>query len=316
MRKKYRERFLDPEVSKKIEVLENAPDTKRRLERVRTSLKSKVTEPFCIGAIGVFISIVAFLFFNEYAIIPIFFIWQFCSKYIKKSRTDIADLYVRHFLKPVLTEILPDTEVDYFGRIDLKILSNLVRDSEKYYSNCHIIFGDDYRTEFCNLESYHYTTDKDDHEVRHTDFTGQVLCAKLETNISGHIRVVPVYKKGIFGKNHWPYGNKRKDENEIQTESIEFNNSYSIFSTDDFYTRLILDANIIELLNNMKKNMDVAIYMNEKYISVAFESKHFLFTAPHTKNFVDKLSLAGEYEKVRTKLADFYALIDIIGEKF
>ena len=115
MRKKYRERFLDPEVSKKIEVLENAPDTKSRLERVRTSLKSKVTEPFCIGAIGVFISIVAFLFFKEYAIIPIFFIWQFCSKYIKKSRTDIADLYVRHFLKPVLTEILPDTDVDYFG---------------------------------------------------------------------------------------------------------------------------------------------------------------------------------------------------------
>ena len=73
MRKKYRERFLDPEVSKKIEVLENAPDTKSRLERVRTSLKSKVTEPFYIGAIGVFISIVAFLFFNEYAIIPIFF---------------------------------------------------------------------------------------------------------------------------------------------------------------------------------------------------------------------------------------------------
>ena len=174
---------MDPEVSKKIEVLENAPDTKSRLERVRTSLKSKVTEPFCIGAIGVFISIVAFLFFKEYAIIPIFFIWQFCSKYIKKSRTDIADLYVRHFLKPVLTEILPDTEVDYFGRIDLKILSNLVRDSEKYYSNCHIIFGDDYRTEFCNLESCHYTTDKDDHEVRHTDFTGQVLCAKLELSL-------------------------------------------------------------------------------------------------------------------------------------
>lgn len=316
MRKKYRERFLDPEVSKKIEVLENAPDTKSRLERVRTSLKSKVTEPFCIGAIGVFISIVAYLFFKEYAIIPIFFIWQFCSKYIKKSRTDFADLYVGHFLKPVLTEILPDTEVDYFGRIDLKILSNLVRDSEKYYSNCHIIFGDDYRTEFCNLESYHYTTDKDDHEVRHTDFTGQVLCAKFETNISGHIRVVPVNKKGIFGKNHWPYGNKRKDENEIQTESIEFNNSYSIFSTDDFYTRLILDANIIELLNNMKKNMDVAIFMSEKYISVAFESKHFLFAGPHTKDFVDNLSLAGEYEKVRTKLADFYALIDIIGEKF
>lgn len=316
MRKKYRERFLDPEVSRKIEVLENAPETKSRLERVRTSLKSEVPKPFYIGAIGVFVSIVAFSYFKEFAIIPIFFIWQFCSKYIKKSRTDIADLYVGHFLKPVLTEILPDTEVDYFGGIDLKILGNLVRDSEKYYSNCHIIFGDDYRTEFCNLESYHYTTDKDDHEVRHTDFTGQVLCAKFETNISGHIRVVPVYKKGIFGKNHWPYGNKRKDEKEIQTESIEFNNSYSIFSTDDFYTRLILDANIIELLNNMNKNMDVAIYMNEKYISVAFESKHFLFAAPHTKGFVDNLSLAGEYEKVRTKLADFYALIDIIGEKF
>ena len=56
--------------------------------------------------------------------------------------------------------------------------------------------------------------------------------------------------------------------------------------------------------------------MNESYVAIAFQSNHFLFSAPATGWGVEKLSLAGEYEQIRTKLADFYALIDIIGEKF
>ena len=75
-------------------------------------------------------------------------------------------------------------------------------------------------------------------------------------------------------------------------------------------------ANILEILNNLSRKINVAIYMNESYVAIAFQSNHFLFSAPATGWGVEKLSLAGEYEQIRTKLADFYALIDIIGEKF
>ena len=61
--------------------------------------------------------------------------------------------------------------------------------------------------------------------------------------------------------------------------------------------------------------MRVSVYMNEKYISISFESNENLFYLPSTKTEIDELSLAGEYEKVSEKLADFYGLIDIISEK-
>ena len=145
---------------------------------------------------------------------------------------------------------------------------------------------------------------------------GQILVSNLKTNIDGHIRIVPVVDKNLFGyKKYGIYNKKHKDEEEIETEYIDFNETYSIFSTDEFYTRLVLNPNIMEILNKWKDKMRVSIYMNEKYISISFESNENLFYLPSTKTEIDELSLAGEYEKVSEKLADFYGLIDIISEK-
>ena len=166
------------------------------------------------------------------------------------------------------------------------------------------------------MQAYTETEDSEGHTRQTIDFCGQVLMAKFDTKINGHIRVVPVKKGKVLGfRNHGSYGKKTKIEKEIETESIEFNNSYAIYSTDDFYTRLILDPKIIELLNDWKEKMRVCLYMNEQYISVSFESNAFLFALPQTKKQVDELSLSTEYEKVREKLSGFYSLIDIIGEK-
>lgn len=317
MRKKFRERFLDPEVLNRIEAAQNSPETKRRLSEMKKCVKNRMSDMFYIGFLGFVATVVVVNFFGNYALIPCAAIWCYCYNIFKSRNVDVDDLYVNNFLTPVLNEIFPDTVVDYHGGMDFEIMENLVYNSRKYYSNCHIIFGDDYKTEFCNMRCWHYTSDKNGRKEEHTDFRGQVLVARFNTNINGHIRIAPVYEKGFFGKKLFgPYGSKRDGEEEIQTESIEFNNAYSIFSTDDFYSRLILDANILEILNNLSRKINVAIYMNESYVAIAFQSNHFLFSTPATGWGVEKLSLAGEYEQIRTKLADFYALIDIIGEKF
>lgn len=240
----------------------------------------------------------------------------FWSKYSKQRRNELAKSYIDNFLLPVLKEILPDTTIDYSKKIDLKVMKRLVPDSQYYFGNCHIVFGDDYKTEFSNMQAFTETEDSEGHTRQTIDFCGQVLMAKFDTKINGHIRVVPIKKGKVLGfRNHGNYGKKTKIEKEIETESLEFNNSYAIYSTDDFYTRLILDPKIIELLNDWKEKMKVCLYMNEQYISVSFESNEFLFTLPQTKKQVDELSLSAEYEKVREKLSGFYSLIDIIGEK-
>lgn len=316
MRKKYRDKFTNPEIVKRIEQIENSPQMQSKLHSVKTGMKKNVINPFviAIGAIFVFIALRPML--DIYSLLVMAAIVYFWNKYSKQRRNELANSYIDNFLLPVLKEILPDTTIDYFKKIDVKVMKRLVPDSQYYFGNCHIVFGDDYKTEFSNMEAFTETEDSEGHTRQTIDFCGQVLMAKFDTKINGHIRVVPIKKSKVLGvRNHGNYGKKTKIEKEIETESLEFNNSYAIYSTDDFYTRLILDPKIIELLNDWKEKMRVCLYMNEQYISVSFESNAFLFTLPQTKKQVDELSLSAEYEKVREKLSGFYSLIDIIGEK-
>lgn len=315
MRKKYRDKFTNPEIVKRIEQIENSPQMQARLRSVKNGMKDNIINPFLvIGAMVGFIALRAML--GICSILVMAAIVYFWNKYSKQRRTELATSYTDNFLLPVLKEILPDTTIDYSKEVDLKVMKRLVPDSEYYFGNCHIVFGDDYKTEFSNMQAYTESEDSEGHTRRIIDFCGQILMAKFDTKINGHIRVVPVKKGKVLGfRNHGSYGKETKIEKEIETESIEFNNSYAIYSTDDFYTRLILDPKIIELLNDWKEKMRVCLYMNEQYISVSFESNAFLFALPQTKKQVDELSLSTEYEKVREKLSGFYSLIDIIGEK-
>ena len=316
MRKKYRDKFTNPEIVKRIKQIENSPQMQSKLHSVKNGMKNNIINPFVIviGAIFVFIALRAML--DIYSLLVMAAIVYFWNKYSKQRRNELAKSYIDNFLLAVLKEILPDTTIDYFKKIDLKVMKRLVPDSQYYFGNCHIVFGDDYKTEFSNMEAFTETEDSEGHTRQTIDFCGQVLMAKFDTKINGHIRVVPIKKGKVLGlRNHGNYGKKTKIEKGIETESIEFNNSYAIYSTDDFYTRLILDPKIIELLNDWKEKMRVCLYMNEQYISVSFESNAFLFALPQTKKQVDELSLSTEYEKVREKLSGFYSLIDIIGEK-
>lgn len=316
VRKKYRDKFTNPEIVKRIEQIENSPQMQSKLHSVKTGMKKNVINPFVlvIGAIFVFIALRAML--DIYSLLVMAAIVYFWKKYSKQRRNELANSYIDNFLLPVLNEILPDTTIDYSKKIDVKVMKRLVPDSQYYFGNCHIVFGDDYKTEFSNMQAFTETEDSEGHTRQTIDFCGQVLMAKFDTKINGHIRVVPIKKGKVLGlRNHGNYGKKTKIEKEIETESLEFNNSYAIYSTDDFYTRLILDPKIIELLNDWKEKMRVCLYMNEQYISVSFESNAFLFALPQTKKQVDELSLSTEYEKVREKLSGFYSLIDIIGEK-
>lgn len=321
MRNQGRARFTDPSIKDKIEAMEKTKEVQDRLATVKREMKSRTfsllnyKRVFIVGMLIFFFLITD----SEYKVlinlVIIFGAW-FVSSLFRKNQELNENAYVDNFLLPVLGEIFPDTEINYSKGLKIKVLKNFLPNEEGFYGNCHIRFGDEFRTEFSNFLAYHYTTDSDGNKRRVTDFVGQGLFIKMPTNINGHIRIVPTTRKSIFGKKkHGIYGRKRKDEMVIETESIDFNDSYSIFSTDDFYTRLILDPKVIDLLNSWKDRMDVVVYINEEYISIAFKSNEYIFETPTTKEGVDDLSLSSEYEKVREKLVNFYRLLDIVRSK-
>lgn len=194
MRKKYRDKFTNPEIVKRIEQIENSPQMQSKLLLVKNGMKNNIINPFVIviGAIFVFIALRAML--DIYSILVMAAIVYFWSKYSKQRRNELAKSYIDNFLLPVLKEILPDTTIDYSKKIDLKVMKRLVPDSQYYFGNCHIVFGDDYKTEFSNMQAFTETEDSEGHTRQIIDFCGQVLMAKFDTKINGHIRVVPIKK--------------------------------------------------------------------------------------------------------------------------
>ncbi|WP_297811814.1 DUF3137 domain-containing protein [uncultured Finegoldia sp.] len=314
---KSRDKFLDSSIVDELNRIENLPETKNKLKSILNKNSNKNMENFSVGFLGFVASTIAARFFSGYFLyIILILIWLPFFNFFSRNKYNSEDTYIKNFLEPVLKKVLPDTEVDYDEEMDLDILGNLVYNSKIYESKCHITFGDEYKTQFCNLYAYHEKFNDKGKEVRYTDFQGQVLASCFNTGINGHIRVVPVCNKSMGSVSYGPYGNKRKDEKEILTESIEFNNSYSIFSTDDYYARLIIDAKVIDFLNEIKNKMRVSIYMSEKFVAMAFETNNTLFKPPLFFISVDKLALAGNYEKIRTNLSQFYTIMDNFVDNF
>lgn len=306
MRKKYRDKFTNPEIVRRIEQIENSPQMQSKLLLVKNGMKNNIINPFVlvIGAIFGFFALGAML--DIYSILVMAAIVYFWNKYSKQRRNELAKSYIDNFLLPVLNEILPDTTIYYSKKIDVKVMKRLVPDSQYYFGNCHIVFGDDYKTEFSNMEAFTETEDSEGHTRQIIDFCGQVLMAKFDTKINGHIRVVPIKKGKVLGfRNHGNCGKKTKIEKGIETESIEFNNSYAIYSTDDFYTRLILDPKIIELLNDWKEKMRVCLYMNEQYIFVSFDQMCFYLHYHKRKNKLMNCLFQQNTKKLEKNYLDF-----------
>ena len=243
------------------------------------------------------------------------FVFCLVGKFFEKKKVDVDSLYSNNVLTPILNAILPGTVLNNSEGIDNDIFANLLPISSIYYSSRHIIFGDEFKTEFSNMQAMHTSISESGKTIKKTDFIGQVLLINSKTNINGHIRIVPVTGKNFMGqKLNGYYGRKMKGESEVQTESIEFNNSYSIFSTDDFYTKLVLDPSFIEVLNNLQKRMRVCIYLDSEHIIAAFDSGRYLLGTPG-KSGVENLSLIREYARFRDVLAEYYEIIRLINEK-
>lgn len=315
MRKNHRHNFTNPEVVQKIKDLENSKESQVRLNEIKQSMMGKVHNPFKMGCITLIAFILIGPFFGRLGIVIFIIISIYLiKKYIDDTHSLNLD-YANSFLLPVLKEILPDTYINYYDGIDDSVFKKLIPISTMFYKNCHIVFGDEYKSEFSNMTASHKEKDEDENIYTVNDFKGQVLMANIETKVSGHIRIVPTVEKSLFGKKrHYQYGNIREDEESIEVESISFNEDYSIFSTDNFYTRLLLRPDIIEILYRWSKDMMISLYMNNKFIALSFYTDHHLFPAPRTKEEVSDLSLSGEYEKIRLKLKDFYSLLDMVCE--
>lgn len=312
MEKGYKNKFTDPQTLKKIAEIEGTGDFQEGLNTIKKELEKRSSGLSQRWIIMAGLALIMLRTGSYIFLIILIGYYVYSKNTAEESRVDINGPYADKVLLPILQAIFPGTSLGYLEGIDGDLFQKLLPKSEEYDSNCHIIFADQFKTEFCNMQAYHYTINSKGDQIANRDFAGQVMMVKWQSKLKGHIRIVPLIKKG---ENYQPYGSREAGEGEIKTESIDFNGSYAIFSTDDFYTKLILDPSLIEIFNDWSKKMKLALYMDENFIALAYDSNSNLFSPPSNKKEVEGLFPVGEYGKVQDKLADFYDLIHTIREK-
>lgn len=245
MNVKYGSVFTNPEVLNRLAQIEQSPQIQGKLSALKEGVKNNSFDPIRLIPIIPVVMVLGTLYnyfpnidysrYKYYLLIVGVFVVCFAGKFFVNNKVDVDALYADNVLTPILNVILPGTVLNNSEGIDSSIFDNLLPISSRYYSSKHIIFGDEFKTEFSNMQAIHFSRSESGKSVKKTDFIGQVLLINSKTNINGHIRIVPVTGKNFMGqKLNGYYGKKTKEESEVQTESIEFNDSYSVFSKTIF----------------------------------------------------------------------------------
>jgi hypothetical protein len=311
-------KFTDPAVLERIREIENSPENLRRLKAAKSGMEQNRTAKikWVIGClITCFIALIATNFESYSSLIAIVIIF-IAAAFVGKLNDTNVDFYLENFLVPVLQQTLPDTTVDYGGGIRLSVLELVTPPADRHRTNCHIKFGDSLKTEFCNLYAYDEETDEDGKTTTTQIFKGQVFTARYDTNLKGHIRIVPTGKSLLFGIEFQNgYRRRRKGEIKLETEDIFFNESHNVYCTDELTARMLLNPYLLSVLDDWAKTMPVAVYMDENMVAASFYTRDFILKAPVSKKQIDNLSLSSEYEKIQKQLSEMYKFIDTLNNQ-
>ena len=154
------------------------------------------------------------------------------------KQESLQDVYAKEVLEPLLQNFYPDLTVEKKG-IALEDVVRFTTKSQKYLQDTFLFFHDDRGLLMGNLESYHTTGGK--HSTTVYDFTGQLYCMKSPVTVQGEVRIVPTDRAFLL-KNEvqYRYPGCGKGEMKLDTEDIQHNEHFDIYTTDEFGTRRFL----------------------------------------------------------------------------
>ena len=212
----------------------------------------------------------------------------------------LQDVYAKEVLEPLLQNFYPDLTVEKKG-IALEDVVRFTPKSQKYIQNTFLFFHDDRGLLMGNLESYHTTGGK--HSKTIYDFTGQLYCMKSPVKVQGEVRIVPT-DRGFLLKNEvqYRYPACGKGEMKLDTEDIQHNEHFDIYTTDEFGTRRFLTPEVLRRFSEKFEGQELSLYIKGDLLYIALYSGYFMFRAPYTEAEINNLSFTEEYKKLRGSL--------------
>ena len=216
------------------------------------------------------------------------------------KQESLQDVYAKEVLEPLLQNFYPDLTVEKKG-IALEDVVRFTPKSQKYLQDTFLFFHDDRGLLIGNLESYHTTGGK--HSKTIYDFTGQLYCMKSPVKVQGEVRIVPT-DRGFLLKNEvqYRYPACGKGEMKLDTEDIQHNEHFDIYTTDEFGTRRFLTPEMLRRFSEKFEGQELSIYIKGDLLYIAIYSGHKMFRAPYTEADINNLSFTEEYKKLRGSL--------------
>ena len=216
------------------------------------------------------------------------------------KQESLQDVYAKEVLEPLLQNFYPDLTVEKRG-IALEDVVRFTPKSQKYLQDTFLFFHDDRGLLIGNLESYHTTGGK--HSKTIYDFTGQLYCMKSPVKVQGEVRIVPT-DRGFLLKNEvqYRYPACGKGEMKLDTEDIQHNEHFDIYTTDEFGTRRFLTPEMLRRFSEKFAGQELSLYIKGDLLYIALYSGYFMFRAPYTEAEINSLSFTEEYKKLRISL--------------
>lgn len=216
------------------------------------------------------------------------------------NKESLQNVYAKEVLEPLLQNFYPDLTVEKKG-IALEDVVRFTPKSQKYLQDTFLFFHDDRGLLMGNLESYHTTGGK--HSTTVYDFTGQLYCMKSPVTVQGEVRIVPTDRAFLL-KNEvqYRYPGCGKGEMKLDTEDIQHNEHFDIYTTDEFGTRRFLTPEMLRRFSEKFAGQELSIYIKGDLLYIAIYSGHKMFRAPYTEEEINSLSFTEEYKKLRSSL--------------
>ena len=229
------------------------------------------------------------------------------------KQESLQDVYAKEVLEPLLQNFYPDLTVEKRG-IALEDVVMFTPKSQKYLQDTFLFFHDDRGLLIGNLESYHTTGGK--HSKTIYDFTGQLYCMKSPVKVQGEVRIVPT-DRGFLLKNEvqYRYPACGKGEMKLDTEDIQHNEHFDIYTTDEFGTRRFLTPEMLRRFSEKFEGQELSLYIKGDLLYIALYSGYFMFRAPYTEAEINSLSFTEEYKKLRGSLERIEDICKVFEEK-
>ena len=144
-----------------------------------------------------------------------------------------------------------------------------------------------------------------------TTFRGQVYVLSAKKSISGSVRIAVGMHNG--SSLSW-FRKKEKNEVKIKTESVLFNQNFTVFATNEQETFYILTPYVMEQLLNLKNRygtFGISIEGNE--IAIALNTGYFLLDKPQEYKDIEKMSIENCKKQAQQILSFANSMEDLFG---